>query len=158
MLSKLFPIIISDRFDQGGDTFQPSDDRRRNQITRLLRDFDENSVTRLPLDEADDGLLVVGADNGVALPMPNLPTFVDIHRPFRDRPAIDDLPTSVSSAAIPFATFLLTAQMTPQITAGCLVRIDVTIDGLVADIDGSCDLLWAELLLKLLFYVVPDLC
>ena len=62
MLSKLFPIIISDRFDQGGDTFQPSDDRRRNQITRLLRDFDENSVTRLPLDEADDGLLVVGAE------------------------------------------------------------------------------------------------
>jgi hypothetical protein len=48
--------------------------------------------------------------------------------------------------------------MTPQITSGCLVRIDVTIDGLVADIDGSCDLLWAELLLKLLFYVVPDLC
>jgi len=48
--------------------------------------------------------------------------------------------------------------MTPQITAGCLVRIDVTIDGLVADIDGSCDLLWAELLLKLFIYVVPDLC
>ena len=68
MLSKLFPIIISDRFDQGGDTFQPSDDRRGNQITRLLRDFGENRVTRLPLDEADDGLLVVGADNGVALP------------------------------------------------------------------------------------------
>ena len=33
-----------------------------------------------------------------------------------------------------------------------------TVRGLVADIDGSCDLLWAELLLKLLFYVVPDLC
>jgi hypothetical protein len=68
MLSKLFAIIIGDRFDQGGDTFQPSDDRRRNQITRLLRDFGENSVTRLPLDEAGDGLLVVGADNGVVIP------------------------------------------------------------------------------------------
>ena len=54
-------------------------------------------------------MLVVGADNGIALPMPNLKAFFDIRRPFGNRPAIYDLPTPVSPAAILFAPFLLTA-------------------------------------------------
>ena len=66
MLSKLFSILIGDRFDQSGDTFQPSDDRRTNYVSRLLRDFGENSVTRLSLDETNDGLFVIGANDGVA--------------------------------------------------------------------------------------------
>jgi hypothetical protein len=49
-------------------------------------------------------LFVVSADNGVALPTPDLPTLVDIHRPLRNRPTIDILATSVLSATIPFAT------------------------------------------------------
>ena len=98
MLIQLFSIIICDRFDHSGDTFQPSDDRGRNQVTRLLRDFGEKGITRLSLDETDHGLLVVGANDGVALPMPNLATFFDTRRPFRNRPAMRDLPTSVSAA------------------------------------------------------------
>ena len=109
MLSKFFPIIIGDGFDQGGDTFQPSDDRRRHKITRLLRNFGENSVTRLPLDEADNGLFVVGANDRVTLPMSYLAAFIDTRRTFRNGPAIRDLPTSVSPATIPFAPCLLTA-------------------------------------------------
>ena len=108
MIRKPLTIAISDRFDQQGDTLQSLDDRRAYQVTRLLRDFGKNSVTRLSLDETGNGLLMVGADNDGALRVPELTTFFDIRRAFENRPGPNDLPTPVSPSAIPFAAFLLT--------------------------------------------------
>jgi len=49
--------------------------------------------------------------------MPDLTAFFDISRAFGNQPAINDLPTLVSPTAIPFAAYLLTARMAPQIAS-----------------------------------------
>jgi len=76
---------------------------------------------------------MLGAYDGIALPVTKTSSVVDDGRPIADRAAPNDLPAPVPAACITLALLLLATKITPEVSACRLVRVDFQIDGLVAD-------------------------
>jgi hypothetical protein len=120
---------------------------------RVTFDFRQSSQLRLPLNQRNDGLLMVLADDRVGLPVAK-PSFTGndgwaIIKAF----TVGQLAASVVFA-ITFAALFLTAEMMVEVAALLLVSIDVLIDAFVTDrrlallFERAADLFRRPVLLK----------
>jgi len=82
------------------------------------------------------------ANQRILLLMTDLRSSIDIGRTLRNRPATNDLASSVPAARIAFPTLLLTSQMAIKISSQRFINIDMFVDCLVANFELRRDLLW----------------
>ena len=112
-------------------------------------DLGQNGVARLTLNEAHNGVLVAGAHQRIAFPMPDLEACLNIGRPLRNSSSTNDLTTSFPPAPIALATLLLASQMAPKFAATGFVSVDMAVERLMADGDFCGNLFWAQLVLQM---------
>lgn len=109
----------------------------------LARNFSKDCITAFAFDHADDRLLVALADYGVEFPEADLTPGFDMRGPIGNWPASNELPPTVSAARIAFTLLLLTTKVLPERTTRAFVRLDITINRLVAHPGMRSDLLGA---------------
>ncbi len=86
-----------------------------------------------------------GTNDGVAFPMTHLFPRFNVQGSLAQRPSVGDLSSAISSAVIALTLLLLAAQALPKRPAFSLVRINMLINGFMADGQPRGNLLWTPL-------------
>src|SRR5205085_7394714 len=115
----------------GSDWLEQLDDCCLNCCLGLALNLSQARQLGLALNDRDDGLLMVLADDRIDFPVTNSLFIGDHGGALINAFAIGDLAAPVV-LAIAFATLLLTTQMLVKVAALALVGIDVLIDMLMA--------------------------
>jgi hypothetical protein len=90
----------------------------------------DNSETGDALDERENAVSLVGADDGVALPMSGLSTPLDDGGPFTDMSFSDDSAACLRASALFSAELGDDAEISPEFATAFTVETKVAIDGL----------------------------
>ena len=119
-------------------------------------DFPYQCETGLALDHADDGLLVILANDGVSFPVANAASRLNDRRALVDGLAIGNDAAPIR-LAITLLALLLATKILPQCPAHRLVGVDPLVNRLGADRRVVADLLGAPLLIKPILRKLPCL-
>ena len=111
-------------------------------------------VSRLSLDQADDGLPVVLADDGICLPVADTTSSIDDSRTLLNGLAVGDDAAPIC-LAITLPALLLTAQILPKNATVSFVGINPLVHRLNADIRIVADLVWTPLQHEFLLRKLP---
>ena len=80
----------------------------------------------------DDGLLMVGSNDGVALPMPHLQGLVNLLWALAQLPGVGDLSLAVSTTGVALSQLLLIMHDLPQRATMRLVRVNTLVKQFIA--------------------------
>jgi hypothetical protein len=91
------------------------------------------AIPALALDHRHVSTFVAGNNHGIAFPMTYLASSFNVQGTIAQRSSVGDLPSTVSSPGIAFSPLLMTAQVLPKCSPQSLVRINMLINGFMAD-------------------------
>ena len=128
-----------------------------HQVSALVGHFGQHRKAAFALDQCHDGLFVRSANDRITLPVANLFAQLNVGWAMADGAAIGNLAAPVTSTQVAFASGLMAAQVLVQGTASGLIRIDMQVNALVADLKLACDLLGTPLHTKVESNICPYL-
>src|SRR3989338_3267820 len=108
----------------------------RYTISMFAAYMPRQHIARLPLGQGDQPAFVILADDGVSLPVTDARLPVDNFRALIDADAVLDHTSPLLPARITLAIGLLSAQMLAHVAPITSARIDVPVDGLMADLQS----------------------
>ena len=114
----------------------------------VVRNLRYDRIPALALDHPHDGLFMVCTDHGVALPVTDLLTTLDVQWALAQGSAIGNLAPAITPAGVPLSLLFLAAQVLPQRATAGLLRINVLVERLVAHRQLACDLFRTPLQLQ----------
>ena len=113
MSCKLLTIIEGNRLDPRGDRFKPLDDGSAHLFRRFSLNLGHYCKTAFSLNQGDDGMLMRSANDGVALPMPDMGALFNRRGPFKNRASVRDLTAAIMATGIALTALFLAAQGAP---------------------------------------------
>ena len=134
--------------------FEQADNGLLDCCCSFAFNFPYQCETGLAFDHADDGLLVILANDGVSFPVANAASCLDDSRALLDGLAIGNDAAPIR-LAIPLLALFLATQMLPQFPAHFLVGVDPLVNRLVTDRRVVADLFGTPLLTKPIMHKLP---
>ncbi len=113
MACKLLAIIESNRLDPRGDRFKPLDDGGAHLFRRLSLSLGHYCKTAFPLNQGDDGMLMRSANDGIALPMPDMGALFNRRGPFKNQAPVRDLTAAIMATRLALTALFLAVQVAP---------------------------------------------
>ncbi len=154
MRCKFPPIVRGDGMHLTPIWLQKLNHYLTDRLRGLALNLANQCESRLAFNYADNGLLMVFADDSISLPIADPLTLINDGGTIINRVAVWNNATPIRFA-ITLPALFLTAQMHPQCAASLLVCIDSLVQRFMANRSMPADLLRTPLLLYLLSSKLP---
>ena len=142
---KLLAVVVGERFHPWGIGPKAFNDGLAYQLRGFVGHLGNNGVSTLALNHRHNSSLVIGSNDGVALPVADLLSGFNVSGSLTQGTPVRDLSPSVSATGVALSLLLLTAQVLPQLAASGFVCVNTLIKRFMAHRQFSSDLLRAPL-------------
>ncbi len=99
----------------------------------------DDDVFGLSLDHGDDAVAVIGADDGIGFPVAEAGAVLSAWRALRDVALIREDPAGIGASVAFSASFRSLAEMEVEAPAVAAIVPDVSVDGLMADVEYAVE-------------------